>query len=155
MKVCQFMTLAKLALLVWHLAWFSFWSNSATWAPLVEFVWHLTKLSTWLLFVMGFLDSANFLTNCFYDSTWSFFSFGNSVTWPLLKQIWSFLHLTTHCIWPFINLAIKMKILSFLHLATYCIWPLLREIGVKLILKCHWHLTNYLASFASSRVFCH
>ena len=34
----------------------------ATLALLVEFVRHLARFSSWLLFVMGFLDSTNFLT---------------------------------------------------------------------------------------------
>ena len=50
------------------------------------------------LFRLGFL-----LTNSFYDSTWSLFSFGHSVTWPLSREIRSFLHLATHRISPFIR----------------------------------------------------
>ena len=40
----------------------------ATLALLVEFVRHLARFSSWLLFVMVFLDSNNFLT-IFFNST--------------------------------------------------------------------------------------
>ena len=87
----------------------------ATWATLVEFVWHFARFSTWLLFVMGFSNSANFLTNSSYDSTWSFFSFGHSVTWPLLRHILGHLKDEFHhfCTWPLFSLG------HWLHLAIY------------------------------------
>ena len=63
----------------------------ATLAPAFEFVQHLARFSSWLLFVMGFLDSTNFLTIFFI---------------PLGLFFGHLMHLATHCILPFIHLAI-------------------------------------------------